>query len=140
MCAGVAAFPPEAARMSSRRARRRSDGTADPVFREMPRHLLPLPPERREQQPFVYDPVNGRIVAPWPRGPLSLADARRLDAALDRIALVDADIPVWLWPDDRPPIPVEAGSLHQWLAHWARGSGVLRRRAGRLMHRSPASH
>jgi hypothetical protein len=83
--------------------------------------MLPLPPERREQQPFVYDPDSGRIIAPWPKGSLSLspADERRLDAVLDRIAQVDADMPVWIWPDDRPPVEVEAPSLHHWLAHWS---------------------
>ena len=50
---------------------------------------------------------------------LSPADERRLDAVLDRIAQVDADMPVWIWPDDRPPVEVEAPSLHHWLAHWS---------------------
>jgi hypothetical protein len=31
------------------------------------RHLLPLPPERRQQQPFVLDARRRRIIAPWPR-------------------------------------------------------------------------
>jgi hypothetical protein len=104
--------------------RRKDDISSDLRLHEVPRWMLPLPPERRDALPFVFDPITRHIVAPWARGPTSLADERRLYAALDRIAALDRPPRrvVWIWADpDREPVPIEGVSQSSpWLAHWAR--------------------
>jgi len=52
---------------------------------ELPRHLLPLPPECAADQRFVFDPRFRRVIVPWERGRATLADGSRLDAVLDRV-------------------------------------------------------
>ena len=88
-------------------------------FPDRGRHKIPLPIERQAEQPFAYDPASGRIVAPWPKGRLSAADERRLDAVIERIAEIEADTMIWIWPDGRAPVPVAARDP-RWLLHWAR--------------------
>lgn len=86
------------------------------------RHRCPLPPEQRAQQPFVYDPRSGSVIAPWPkRRALPAEDQARLDRVAERIASLDPMLhaTVWLWPDDREPVPVENDSP-SWLGHWGR--------------------
>ena len=44
-----------------------------PARRRVTRHFsakfeAELPPERLAEQPFVWNPHSGRLVAPWPRG------------------------------------------------------------------------
>jgi hypothetical protein len=53
-----------------------------------------------------------------PSNPL-LMDERRLDAVIERIASIKADTLVWIWPADRPAIPVAAHDP-RWLLQWAR--------------------
>jgi hypothetical protein len=84
------------------------------------RHRAPMPEERRIEQPFVYDPDSGRLIAPWPRGKLRNADAQRLDAVIERIATIEAGTLIWIRPDDREPVPIAAASPYHWLAHWSR--------------------
>jgi hypothetical protein len=79
---------------------------------EVPCWSLPVPPEQRAEQPFVYDPVRRAVIAPWPRGPvLSMADERRLFAVFDRLAALDPPPRqiVWVWPH-RDPVPIEEAS------------------------------
>jgi hypothetical protein len=122
MCAGVAAFPPEAATMSLRRARRRSDGSSDLVSHEMPRHLSPCRRSgaRRSRSFTIPAPVAssrlGRKVRCRCRRPMR-AGSTRCSIASRRSTPI---WPVWIWPDDRPAVEVEAASLHHWLAHWSR--------------------
>ena len=76
------------------------------VVADRRRHLLPLPPGRHEQLPFVIDAVSGRIIAPWPPKRGSLADERRLDATLAKLESGPLPASVcWCWPH-RPPEPV----------------------------------
>jgi len=88
------------------------------------RHRCPLPQEQRAQQPFVFDPNSGHIVAPWPKGRLSAEDELRLDAVIERIARIAVDVVVWIWPDDRDPVPVAAAAPYHWLIAWERDHAI----------------
>jgi hypothetical protein len=108
--------------MPAIRARHPGRWTDDGRKYEVPRHLLRVPPERRDQQAFVYDPQTGYVVAPWPRGRSTPDDERRLAAVFERIEQIADDYasPVWIWPDGREPVPVAAVDLRGWLMHWSR--------------------
>jgi hypothetical protein len=89
-------------------------------YSEAGRHRIALPPERQAEQPFVFNPADGRIVCPWPKGKLSSTDQQRLDAVIDKLRRIDADTLIWIWPDDREKVPVAAASPYHWLRHWSR--------------------
>ena len=64
------------------------------------RHLLPLPPGRQAQLPFVLDALTGRIIGPWAPMRASLADEERLDRTMARIEAERLPASVcWCWPN-----------------------------------------
>jgi hypothetical protein len=76
-------------------ARRRNYSKLDGVdhrYARTPRWMLPLPRERRDEQPFVWD-RSSKLVCPWPRNRGSLSDERRLDVVCERVAAL-ADEPL----------------------------------------------
>jgi hypothetical protein len=96
----------------------------NPFAEHRGRHRIPLPPERRAEQPFVFDPRDGHVIAPWPKGKLSAEDEQRLGAVIERIARIEATVVVWLWPDEREPVPVATEAPLHWLMHWARDRAI----------------
>jgi hypothetical protein len=62
------------------RHRHRRVDFPDNRYHSLPRHLVPLPAERAEAQPFVFDPQSDRVIAPWPRGRETGASHGSLDA------------------------------------------------------------
>jgi hypothetical protein len=90
------------------------------------RHLLPLPLERRVEQPFVLDARTGQIVAPWPRKRAQPGDEARMDAMLEQLPEVLPGPVCWCWSDGRPPVPVEAVDVAHWLRAWSRDRAVHR--------------
>lgn len=89
---------------------------------ERGRHTTPLPPERRAEQPFIFEPKSRSIIAPWARTEQALPsdDQARLEQVAKRIASLDP-LPrgaVWMWPD-RGPVAIEIGS-RTWLVNWSR--------------------
>jgi hypothetical protein len=72
------------------------------------RYRLPLPPERRAEQPFAINARARRVIAPW-REPQP-GDEARLDAMLAGLDLAALPATVcWTWAD-RPPEPVQGAA------------------------------
>jgi len=87
------------------------------------RHLLPLPPERRAQQPFVLDARTGQIIAPWPRKRPQPGDEARMDAMVEQLPRMLPGPVCWCWPD-REPEPVVAEDMRLWLRRWSSDKAV----------------
>jgi hypothetical protein len=100
-------------RIAKRRSRRRqADGAAAGrplviaayaaamnIASDLRLHRLPLPPEQREQQPFVLDAATMQVIAPWPVQRPQPGDEARLDAMLARLDFSDLPAPVCrTWP------------------------------------------
>jgi hypothetical protein len=85
-----------------------------------PRTQAPLPAERLAEQPFIY--CSGRLIAPWPRHALWPDEAAKLAAVVDQIDTYGAAlrVPCWLWPDARPPTPVNAADPN-FVRRWSDG-------------------
>jgi hypothetical protein len=99
------------------------------VHRHSAAATAPLPPARTLEQPFVLWPATGRLIAPWPRGPLTWEMERVLLAVLARVRAAPIDTPCWIWAD-RDPEPVKTeGDLAGWLTRWSadRAAYVARR-------------
>jgi hypothetical protein len=88
------------------------------------RHRCPLPEEQRQRQPFLWDGCT--LIAPWPpsKRALPFADQQRFEAVTARLGTLPPSAVVWLWPDDREPVEVNATT--EWLMHWARDRACYR--------------
>ena len=78
---------------------------------------------------MAYNPADGVIVAPWPRGTITQDDAQALTAVLDQIAASRLRVPCWLFPSgDRAPVPIDADNPRVWFTRWAETRAVYRDR------------
>jgi hypothetical protein len=116
------------------RTKPRRVGTAGNVrVSDVPRHAIPLPRERVADVAFVFDPDGrggGQVIAPWPRHVLWPDEEARLCAVLDQIGEYGAALrkPVWVWPDGRSPVPVQAPEPRSWVSRWAADRATYVRR------------
>lgn len=88
-------------------------------FADKSKSLLPV--ERLLEQPMIWWPQTGRLIAPWPKGPLTWEMENRLMAAIAQFDTLTTNEPMWIWPD-RAPVPVKTeGDIANWLVRWGEG-------------------
>ena len=89
-----------------------------------PREAAPLPAERIEQLPLVFDGVD-RVIAPWPtHAAMTPEDRRRLVCVLDYFRAARPNCACCIWRERREPVPIEAPDIGRWLARWSDGRAV----------------
>jgi hypothetical protein len=78
------------------------------------KHKAPLPREVIAEQPFLWWPQAARLVCPWERHVLWPDESDRLAKVVAQIDVFGSAlrVPCWLWPDARPPMPVQADDPH----------------------------
>jgi hypothetical protein len=94
--------------------------------RRASKHTAPLPRERVAETGFIWWPEVGRVICPWPRHALWPDESAKLVKVIEQVDVFGSAlrVPCWLFPDGRPPVPVNAADPN-FLRRWSEGRASL---------------